>query len=90
MKLIARIISILLFLVYLLFVYQNFARFPMKDTQGGYLSLDLYFVGIQLGQPISMAILLGISFILGTIFYPFLRYIFTKDEISNDFYSDDY
>ena len=90
MKQFARIFCLILFIVYLIFVYQNMIRLPMQDTQGGYLSLDMYFFGVQMGQPISVPILLGIAFVIGVISYPLIRYIITKDENLNDFYADDY
>ena len=34
-----------------LFVHQNLTRLPEQDTQGGYLSLDLGFVGFQINEP---------------------------------------
>ena len=90
MKQFARILCLLFLVFYVLFAYQNHIRLPMKDIQGGYLSLDLYFIGFQLTQPISVAVLLAIAFLIGVVSYPLIRYVFTKDEKSNDFYSDDY
>lgn len=90
MKQFTRILCLLFLVFYILFAYQNQIRLPMKDIQGGYLSLDLYFIGFQLTQPISVAVLLGIAFLIGVIASPLIRYVFTKNENSNDFYSDDY
>ena len=90
MKQFARIVSAMLLLLYIVFVYQNYARLPMLDTQGGYLSLDLYFMGIQMSQPISVAWLLGIAFLIGVMLNPLIVYVFSKTENKDDFYNDDY
>ena len=90
MKLFARIFSVIILLLYAVFAYQNQLRLPMLDTQGGYLSLDLYFTGTQLSQPLSIASLLGIAFILGVICNPLIVYVFTKSDENDDFFNDEY
>ncbi len=90
MKLFARLFSGLLLILYLIFAYQNQLRLPMLDTQGGYLSLDLYFTGTQLSQPISIAYLLGVAFVLGVICNPLIVYVFKKSDSNDDFFNDDY
>lgn len=90
MKLFARIFSALILILYIIFAYQNQLRLPMLDTQGGYLSLDLYFTGTQLSQPISIAYLLGIAFVLGAICNPLIVYTFTKSDSTDDYYNEGY
>ena len=90
MKLFARIFSGILIFLYVIFAYQNQLRFPMLDTQGGYLSLDLYFTGTQLSQPISIAYLLGIAFVLGVICNPLIVYVMTKPDDNDDYFNDEY
>jgi hypothetical protein len=90
MKLFARLFSGLLLILYVVFAYQNQLRLPMLDTQGGYLSLDLYFTGTQLSQPISIAYLLGIAFALGAICNPLIVYVFTKSDSNDDYFHDEY
>lgn len=51
--------------VLVLFVLQNVDRTPTMDTNGAYLSLDLYVWGVEQREPISLLwYFLGI-FILG-------------------------
>ena len=90
MKLFARLFSGLLLLLYVVFAYQNQLRLPMVDTQGGYLSLDLYFIGTQLSQPMSIAYLLGIAFVLGVMCNPLIVYVFTKSDGDDDYFNDEY
>ena len=90
MKLFTRIFSALILILYVIFAYQNQLRLPMLDTQGGYLSLDLYFTGTQLSQPISIAYLLGIAFVLGAICNPLIVYVFTKSDSTEDYFNEEY
>ena len=90
MKLFVRLFSGLLLILYVIFAYQNQLRLPMIDTQGGYLSLDLYFTGTQLSQPISIAYLLGIAFILGVVCNPLIVYVITKSDSSDGYFNDEY
>jgi hypothetical protein len=48
-----------------LFVIQNIDRTPTLDSTGAYLSLDLYFVGLDQREPISFVWYLLGSFLLG-------------------------
>ena len=51
--------------VLVLFVFQNMDRTPTMDTNGAYLSLDLYIWGLEQREPISLLwYFLGV-FILG-------------------------
>ena len=50
-----------------LFINQNFERYPQTDAQGGYLSLDLGFIGFQVNEPIGVSLLMLISFLVGMI-----------------------
>ena len=50
-----------------LFTHQNLERFPQQDSQGGYLSLDLGFLGFQINEPIGVSLLMLISFLCGMI-----------------------
>jgi uncharacterized integral membrane protein len=61
-------IGLLLLLIASLFIFQNSQRTTMPDVNGGYLSLDLFVWGIQLGEPIGVSFLLLISFVLGMLF----------------------
>ena len=90
MKIFARIFLGVLLFLYVIFAYQNQLRLPMLDTQGGYLSLDLYFTGTQLSQPISIAYLLGIAFVLGVICNPLIVYVMTKSDSDDDYFNDEY
>jgi hypothetical protein len=58
---------ILLVAVFALFAFQNANRFPMQDINGSYLSLDLYFGGIQLREALAVPWLLAIAFLLGVV-----------------------
>ena len=52
-----------------LFVLQNMNRTPTLDTNGAYLSLDLYVWGLEQREPISLAmVLLGCVYI-GNVHY---------------------
>ena len=77
-------------LLFGLFAYQNKERTPLLDDQGGYLSLDLYIWGAQLVEPLSVPILMLISFVLGGIVFlilkALLKYSPTYD--SSDYSSD--
>ena len=53
-----RVLKLLLMLLLIgvcsLFVLQNMQRTPTVDTNGAYLTLDLYFFGIEQREPISL------------------------------------
>lgn len=63
-----------------LFWYQNSTRLPMLDTGGNYLSLDLYFWGVAITQPISIPTLMGISFVIGGIVFSIGTYLMRPKE----------
>ena len=59
--------GLMVVLTFVLFLIQNSGRPPSLDTQGGYLSLDLYFIGFQLIKPIGVSVLMVSSFFLGML-----------------------
>jgi hypothetical protein len=73
------LLSIILFIIGL-FWYQNSTRLPMLDTGGNYLSLDLYFWGVAITQPISIPTLMGISFIIGGIVFSIATFLMRPSE----------
>ena len=73
------LLSIILFIIGL-FWYQNSTRLPMLDTGGNYLSLDLYFWGVAITQPISIPTLMGISFIIGGIVFSIATFLMRPTE----------
>ena len=68
MKIVKWLLTIILFCVVYLFFYQNHTRMPTIDSQGAYLSLDLYFFGVVQKDPISLNWYLGGAFLLGMLF----------------------
>ena len=50
---------------FILFVIQNIERTPTLDSKGAYLSLDLFFVGLEQREPISFVWYLLGTFLLG-------------------------
>ena len=61
------IIIVVLLFIGGLFVHQNIERYPQQDSQGGFLSLDLGFIGFQINDPIGVSMLMLISFLFGMI-----------------------
>ena len=90
MKKTAFIFIAILSLVFGLFAYQNKERTPLLDDQGGYLSLDLHVWGIQLAEPLSVPILMLISFVLGAFVSLILKALLKSGPSydSRDFGSD--
>ena len=78
MKRVLGVLAALVILVLVLFVWQNMGRLPMQDAQGGYLSIDLYFVGFQLTKPLAMPWIMGICFLVGFISWPILGACFSS------------
>ncbi|MEC7984490.1 MAG: hypothetical protein VX278_04965 [Myxococcota bacterium] len=69
-------ISILLLLLIVgLFLLQNSQRMTMIDSNGDYLSLDLFFYGIALKEPMGVSWLLSIAFVLGILFTGIVQFI---------------
>ena len=85
------VLIVLFSLVYGLFAYQNRARTPLIDDQGGYLSLDLHVWGTQLAQPLSVPVLMLISFVLGGIVSLILKALLkSKPTYASTDYSSDF
>ena len=61
-----------------LFLLQNSKRTTMIDANGDYLSLDLFFYGIALKEPMGVSWLLSIAFVLGIVFTGIIQFILKK------------
>ena len=72
------ILIILVFSVIGLFLLQNSQRPTMIDSHDSYLSLDLYFYGLSMKEPMSISWLLCIAFALGILFSNFVQFVLKK------------
>ena len=61
-------VILLILTMLILFVLQNLNRTPTVDTKGAFLSLDLYFWGLEQREPISLLWYFLGSFLLGMVF----------------------